>query len=107
MAALLMSSSANYCSGNNESVNRSLLDHPHFFRNALPAAAFVNTSLRVCCGSFYEPRLVFKTGRSVGGLLTVVSSWLTFKVVSLAVLGDCIDVERARSKRIEDMLKSK
>ena len=104
---LLISSSISRCSSSDESIRTSLLDHPHLFRNGLPAVMLSNFSLRMWGSSFFESNKVFKPGKSVGKGLVCASTILAFKVANLAVIGDCIDFERARLKRIEDLLKTK
>lgn len=107
IAALLVSSSINYCSDSNDSVKASLLDHPHLFRNGLLSMLVGNLGMCFWRQSLLEPYLFLRTDKSLSSHVIFVSSAIAFRVTYAAVLGDCIDVERARSKRIEDMLKGK
>ena len=107
VALWLVMAGVNHCSENNDASSRqTLLDHPHFFRNALPACSLAYFLLSIKSSNYFEPKKVeWKRGASVGGALMTISAFLAIRIGSLVVAGHCIDLERARAKRIEGMLK--
>jgi len=111
LAALLISGASAYSSGENksESAYERLLNQPHLARHVLIAGNFAYAFRDVWKNDFfYNPcERQLKHAISKKGLAAYVACSLIIRTGSLIFLGDSIDTERARLRRIENMLKEK
>lgn len=111
LAALLISGASVYSSGENkgESAYERLLNHPHLAKYGLFVGSFAY-ALRDAWGNeyLYNPcERQLKRAISKKGPAAYVAYSLVIRTGSAIVFGDSIDRERARLRRIENMLKEK
>ena len=107
IVSCLLLAGVNHCSENNDASSRqTLLDHPHFFRNALPACSLADVLLKDKVNSCFEKnKPSLKYGVSNSRFLISFAAYAALRFSFYVAAGHCIDLERARSKRIEGMLK--